>query len=695
MPTLDELIGSEEAAPAAGGGTVSLDTLTGNGTATPDFMSRLGTGIKEGAMDFLPALGRQAIGTAKGAYKLGTDAPENLWSNLGEIGRGAASAATFGAYKPEGGDPNLQALGQTGIDLATGKYLWGPLVGKIASPLIRSLMQPAIGGALGGVSAGVQGGDIATGIGQGIGGGVGGEMLGGAARGAGYVAGVPYRQAVSKMARTEAELASRMAKYGKATADVEQVVQRNKAMMQAYEMDVAAAQAAVAAGVPGAKQNLAMALDTRNRLQADFDASVKGAADEAQKLRPALAPAQAYAEFNRVRDTAPQTLPDIELKITTTNVGKQANRIIASSENLPRQAGIGAIDPVEKLAVGLDSAMKDTAQAVYDPGVIATFGEKWKNFDANMKQLANEKYTAQIGISGDDIASMSSGRLRLDQFDRMRKLVGEKAGAGSGLASSIYWSLMEDLRSSVDPMAKGYIEANRGYSQNIAAMDLTRKVLPARDKYNNETIDARKLSEVSKMFDIYKRDPKLLKFDERQIVESIPLDQRQPFLDYIDTIFKKRSAADMAGEEVKLARKQYEKAQKVKPAIGQRPKLASTEMPDLSTYGPLEKYPDMQFDSPLGFGATYSLNRAAGLPISWSILAAHGLGTIAAPIFRLGLSPEGRQFAKAVFMDGPPKWGDKAKLMAVQNFLQAQDFNEERKRKMREFARQPQRGARP
>lgn len=667
-----------------------FDAVLPDAKQEPGFMQRLGRGVTEGVTGFLPGLAHQAAGGARGSIDLLSTLlqhPSEMPGKLLDVGKGAARGLTLGGYQPESGVPgseDLRTVGEVGATSAVAS----PLLGKIASPVARALAGTGIGAVQGGVSAGVQGGDVATGIGQGIGGGIAGEGLYGTARGIGYVAGAPYRQAVSKMAQGEAEFTDRMAKYGRALGDVQQATMKNKAMMQAYDTEVQAANALVAAGIPGAKEQLAQAIDTRNRLQADFDAGVRGAADQAKKLRPAMAPAQAYAEFNHLRDTAPQTLPDIVLQHTTEHVGKQANRILASSENLPRQAGIGAIDPIEKLAVGLDSVMGETKQANYDPGVVSNFGERWKTFSPEMKQLANEKYQAQIGISGDDIASLTSGRLRLDQFDRMRQLVGAKAGAGSGLASSIYRSLMEDLRNSNDPLAKGYIEANRSYGQNIAAMDLARMSLPARDKYGAETIDTRKLNEIKKMFATYDKDPKLLKFDERQIVDSIPNDQRQPFLDYIDTVFRKREAVDKSKDVVKETRKSLREAENAKPGEAvPKPELYNTKMPDLSQYGSLEPYPDMSYEIPFGFGAAYSAARAGGANISWSILAAHGLGYGAGPIFRLGLTPEGRQFARSVFMDGPPRWGDKAKLMAVQNFLQAQDFNEERKKQMRQAVR--------
>ena len=676
------------------------------GGEQPGFMSRVGKGIQKGVTEFIPNIARQASNTLAGGADLLATALQNpsellkydaekpyyvggkLVTAVPDIAKGAASGLTLGAYQPEPGttDPRYQAIGETGANYVFNKPLQPVL--KAVAPLARPLINAGVGAVQGGISAGVQGGDVAEGIGQGIGSSATGEIGFNAARGVGAVAGTPFRQAISKMAQTEVAFADRMSKYGQALNDVTKAEQQNKVSMAAYDLEVGKAKAELAANVAGARDRLGLAIDQRSRAQTAFDESVKGAADQARKLRPALAPEQAYAEFNRLRDTAPQTLPEIVLTNTTANVGKQSSRILESTSNLPRAAGIGAVDPVEKLAVGLDSVMQDSKQAnVSDVGGVATFGERWKTFSPEMKQLANEKYTSQIGISGDDIASMTSGRLRLDQFDRMRQLVGEKAGAGSGLASSIYHSMMEDLRSSSDPMAKGYVAANRSYGQNIAAMDLTRMVLPARDKFGHETIDTTKLNNVKKMFDVYDRDPKLLKFDERQIVESIPQDQRRPFLEYIDTIFKKRTTLDTLKQDVKAARAELGTALKAKPAKVEKPNLASTTLPDLSQYGPLDKYPDMQFDSPLGFGATYSMNRAAGLPISWSILAAHGLGTIAGPIFRLGLTPEGRTLAKNMFLDGPPKWGDKAKLMAVQNFLQAQDFNEERKKQMRQMAR--------
>jgi len=296
--------------------------------------------------------------------------------------------------------------------------------------------------------------------------------------------------------------------------------------------------------------------------------------------------------------------------------------------------------------------------------VVKYFGAKWKELSPERRAKLSEDYTKQLGISGDDLAALSGGKLRLDQIDRLTQLLGPKAGE-SRMASKIYWGLMEDMRQSTDPMVQGVLKAKSVQRQSIAANDIAQMVRPAADSLGRPQVAPASLRKLSDTFRNFDRDPSLLKWDERLMVESIPASQRQPFLSFIDEVFKTKEGVKQAGEAVKSAATAAKA--KITPKPVPKPVLTPERLPHLPDDLGLKP---LEYTRGKGaFGAEYAAGRVAGLGIPAAILGAFGINWLAGKVFEAGLTPNGRSFVRQLYSNEPVSLSNTAKIMALTNYL--------------------------
>lgn len=390
-------------------------------------------------------------------------------------------------------------------------------------------------------------------------------------------------------------------------------------------------------GINRAVSEASNAEQTAVSTQAGLAEAEANAFKQIKSIYSKMSPEQAYAEYNAAR-VIPETLPVVELPNTTAAAQRLGGNLTSATTGLPKS--VGPNNMMEKLTVDLNK-MTSEAGAEANPAVLKTFGTAWNSLSPEARAAANSQYIQNLGIGGDELALINSGKLRLDQADRLLQQIGPKA-SDSKLASHLYWSIMEDLRNSTSPMVQGLLKAKSIQRQDIAAGDIASMLQPTVDKFGRPTVSTSAIKNLKQMFTNYNQDPKLLDWKDKLLVESIPADKRSDVLDVVNNIFRQREA------------------------VANLPKAAESKM-GLFAHG---------LAGATGAAIGGAAGAATGIPhlgFAGAVAGARG-GVQAADklyqtILRAAVKPQGKAFLQTLYADTPPMVGDMGKLAALQNFV--------------------------
>lgn len=696
MASLEEALGLEEEATSGTSGT-SLESALGlePEKPKPGLGRRLAGAAIEGIKDIAIGLPMAAGSLAKtmGMSLLPPPLrPESYGERVSGTAKGLASSATLGLYQPELTETEAAAAPGGGLvaGVATGGAIskgvtplaqqlaakLGPAVGKVASNVISKVAETGAYTTPAALQALLTGEDPVEASVRGLSAAGVGATVAGLSKQSAKVLGKPASRGMERETFNDVMSAQAFRDWKYQMELFNQVKQRNAAALDAHKAAVAQAQLKLANGEAGAAEAYHKALLSHKSAEKQMMDIESNLSREAQKLRPKMTPEEAYAEYNAARAT-PDMLPEIELTNTAETAHRLGGGLTQSTEGLPKSAGPGGV--IEKLATGLDEAIGETPGATAHPEALKYFGDKWKTMSDADKLKVNQQFTQQLGISGDDVSLLSSGKLRLDQADRLLQLIGPNAGS-SGLASRLYWSIMEDLRGSKDPMAQGLLKAKAVQRQDIAAGDVARMLRVVPDKYGRPTVEPGAVKKLNSMFENYEKDPRLLKWDERVLVESVPAAERAELLQTFAGLFKQRSI-------VAETKKGLKQAKKVELEKVPKPKLEAEVFPEPPEAVFLKEQPlqwmsrqeQMQMESNIYFAM-----RAAGMPIPSAVASSRLINIVPQWLFKIGMTPNGREFIKGLYKDTSVNIGDTAKLGALANYIRVHDQQQQADQQQRE-----------
>jgi hypothetical protein len=594
--------------------------------AGPGFMQRLGTAAGKGARDIIPSLANTAVQGARGGIDLlGTllQRPSELPGKLMDVGRGAAGAATLGAYQPDAaGDPAreaLQSVGGSGMAGLTGMGV-GKLLGGVASPLLRTLMGTGISAAQGGAGAAVQGGDVAEGIGRALGGQA--TLIGGGAAG-----GATLRKMASPAAK---------------------VVQQNEAN-QAFNTERAAKIHRDETARARAHVELVKATTDLDNITNEL-AVRQGMQVVSPFAKTLAAPVTDREAYSFLKAVQPSALPSVPLN----NLQTKAQEIIDRMTGVPK-----SIQPGKVVGTAKDLATKDQM----DPTKQNVGGTT-----TNLNELSDLQKEAFAPLLKLIESHNKAGGIALDKLQDFKTAMGTLTQATSGsarrLGSQLYRSFMDDIRETAktSPAAQQYLVANAKSAQNHAAIDIADAI----------TLNGTQRTATGKL--VIKPGAIAKAIEKDELMAGLPADKRQRLIDTIEEVFQANRRVEEAEAGVKATKPS-------KPAA-ERPtgkKLVSKYQPGL-----MLKTAGRTAGAAIGGAAAGSLG---GVGVLGGMYLGDKAGQAAAAkfpqmIFRAALTEPGTAFIKQLFAQRPPMFGDTARATALQNFLQAQDFNEQREQMM-------------
>jgi hypothetical protein len=556
-----------------------------------------------------------------GKFATGRFRPEDITGAL----KGAGQGLSLGIYEPQIAPAEADAArgGRFAGGMALGAGAGG-LVRKALAPLGRPLITTLVealglGPGLSAASAGLQGGDPLEAAAAGTTALGTGQVIGSIAQRGARLAAHPMSQAVAK------EQAN-----ATATALRERIITET-ARRRAVQQDMVDSAQSTLTGTEVSAYKRAGAI-----------------------AKPVITPESAFDAYN-IAAATPEILPKIPLKNSSKLVADEGHRIVAASEGLPK-----GVQPtgLEKLTaeLGEQLAPRTGSSASAPAAIVKQFGKDyWDKLTPESKANINAQLSAKIGVTGDDLSLMSSPNLRLDQVKMLVDKIGPMTSS-SPLASKMYANLMEDLRTSGDPMATGVAHGFRLSHQVRSAGEVQRMLRPVPDEMGRDTISSTGLKKLTAMFRNYDRNPKLLSWNERLTVEGIPAPARSELLKLFSDIYIKRTEVTHAEANLKAT-----KPREVQMEV-------TRGMPeDVLKHRPMRyQREDAQRSS-----TNYALSRALGMPIPWAVLSMVGLDLLNQAVFRVGLTPAGRSFVRALYADRPPSIRDTAKISAIVNYLQS------------------------
>lgn len=630
----------------------------------------------------IKSLGKAAMTT--GQILSGSPQPW-IGSDPMELLRGLHQGLSLGIRDypaPPKGSEDLRNLGVTAggvVPFAAGGGLLKALGmgAKTAAPLVAALMGGAKGAAEGDLEQAISG--ATTGAGS-----VGvAEAVGPMARGAAQRFARPYQRGVLEpQAQYEQQVLQERLAHSAKQAEIDTVNRAkilNHKLQLAQRSDVDAMNAQT---LEQWKANIAY----RDSLRAEIDKQlgVGGQPGELPgKLRflgtPPASPKEAYAAFD-IAAATPETLPVVQLK-TSANVLTEVGQGIANStEGLPRIAGPRNL--TEKLAVGITEKLPLKGEQPIHPSLIQLYGKSIKQVPqekllSQSEMLYKQEALAQtakgIGLEPDALQSLASGTLRLDQANRLLGLLG-KASSNSRVAGKIFWSILDDLETAAkdQPLVRQLLDARASHRQQVAINDLSALATPSGGRItpNVGTIRA--------IFNSTKRTDKLL-------AESFSPEVRQRIVDVLDDVWQTKQEAAFAG-----------KAVGPKPSFrpGTEPRYTLTE--PLPPFKPSKLPPEPRFIRRKPEGAFAQghwmvspaivtlLAHMAGMPVSWSgAMLGMAVATRLMPqiAFKLTMqaarTPQGAAFMKNLFSGERPSGANVQKLIALGQFVQAQERGEQ------------------
>ena len=627
MPSLEEALGLESETPQQGQSLESalgLESAAPAAPAGPGFMQRLGNAAGEGARNIIPSLANTAMQNARGGIDLLSTLLQRPSEMPGKLLDVGKGAASTATLGGYQPEGGDPALQSVGGSAAAGG------IGMGVSKLLGGVANPIVRALL------------STGINTAQGGASAAVQGGDVAEGMGRALG---GQAVATAVPAVGGAIAR-----KALGPTSRVVQQNESN-QAFNQQRAATIHRDETARARAHVELVQATTDLDNITNEL-AVRQGLQVTSPFAKTLAAPVTDREAYSFVQAVKPSALPSIPLN----NLQAKAQEIIDRMSGVPKPVQPSKVVGTAKALIPEDTTQQNIGGTMTDL--------------SELSDLQKQAYAPLLKLIE---SHNKAGGLALDKLQDFKTAMGTLTQATSSsarrLGSQLYRSFMDDIRESAktSPAARQYLIANEKSAQNHAAADIADAI----------TLNGTKRTPTGKLVIQPGAITKAIEKDE--LMSGLPADKRQRLIDTIETVFQANRRVEEAEAGVKAAKPS-------KPAA-ERPtgeKLISKYQP-----GVMLKTLGRTAGAAAGMAGASSLG-GVGM-MGGAYLGDKAGQALAAKfpqmIFRAALTEPGTAFVKQLFAQGPPMFGDTAKAVALQNFLQAQDFNDQREKLMAQQVR--------